>query len=196
MVFCTKQQGVYKKSLWSFWNLTWVKCLNWKLFHHFINFNDDDCLVKWTWFDYFLIVEKCRTLHEQHHEGSPWLRGHRHLTENLDLRLWVQNPAAKANISSTPDWKKINKGPSVRVIVVCSDHRLLWWDSYNDVDCAVTSDESQLLKIIIKLILHTDSSYWCQKSYCGYFLKFCLESEILVFSGPRHARQANDLNDI
>jgi len=45
--------------------------------------------------------------------------------------------------------KKINKAPSVRVIVICSDHRLLWRDSYKGVDRTLTSDESILHKIII-----------------------------------------------
>jgi len=53
--------------------------------------------------------------------------GQRHLTENKDPRLWVQSPAAHASSFLTPDCKKIN---SVRVIVICSHHRLLWQDSY------------------------------------------------------------------
>jgi len=34
--------------------------------------------------------------------------------------------------------KKINKALSVRVKVVCSDHKLLWWDSYKGVGRAST----------------------------------------------------------
>jgi len=30
----------------------------------------------------------------------PWFRGHRHLTENQDLRLWVQSPAMPAIFQS------------------------------------------------------------------------------------------------
>jgi len=37
--------------------------------------------------------------------------------------------------------RKINKALSARVIVICGDRRLLWGDSYKDVDCALTSDE-------------------------------------------------------
>jgi len=49
--------------------------------------------------------------------------------------------------------KKINKAPSVRVIVICSDHRLLWQDSYKGVDRALTPDDSILHKIIIIIII-------------------------------------------
>jgi len=55
----------------------------------------------------------------------PWMRGHRCLTENHDLRLWVQTPDHATNFS-TQDSKKFNKVPSVRVIEICSDHRRLW----------------------------------------------------------------------
>jgi len=51
--------------------------------------------------------------------------------------------------------KKINKAPSVRVIVICSDHRLLWRDSYKDADRALTPDESILHKIMIIIITTT-----------------------------------------
>jgi len=50
--------------------------------------------------------------------GSPWLRGHKHLTGNEDLRLWVQSPAAHTSNFPTPDGRKTNKAPSVRVIVI------------------------------------------------------------------------------
>jgi len=43
--------------------------------------------------------------------GSPWLRGHRHLTENWYLRFWVQSPANLASNFSTPDCKKVNLVP-------------------------------------------------------------------------------------
>jgi len=52
--------------------------------------------------------------------GLPWLSGQRHLTRNQDLSLWVQYPAMP-EIFLTPDWKKINNAPSVRLIVICSD---------------------------------------------------------------------------
>jgi len=48
--------------------------------------------------------------------------------------------------------KKINKAPSVRVIVICSDHRLLWRDSYKGVGGSSTSPDSILHKIIIIII--------------------------------------------
>jgi len=41
---------------------------------------------------------------------------------------------------------------SVRVIVICSDHKLLWRDSYKGVGYASTLPESILHKIIIILI--------------------------------------------
>jgi len=63
--------------------------------------------------------------------------------------LWVQSPAAHVSNFSTSDCKKINQAPSVRVIVICSDHRLLWRDSYKGVECALTPDESILHKVII-----------------------------------------------
>jgi len=47
--------------------------------------------------------------------------------------------------------KKIKQASSVRVIVICSDHRLLWRDSYKGVDHALTPDES---------ILHTAQDYY------------------------------------
>jgi len=81
--------------------------------------------------------------------GSLWLRGHRHLTENKDLRLWVQSPAIHASNFSTLDCKKSTKALSVRVIVICSDHKLLWRDSYKGVGHASKLPESILHKIII-----------------------------------------------
>jgi len=44
---------------------------------------------------------------------------------------------------------KINKAPSVRVLVICNDHRLLCRDSYKCVDHTLTPDGSRLHKIII-----------------------------------------------
>jgi len=62
----------------------------------------------------------------KHIEGLLQLGGHRHLTENKDQMLWVQSPATHdSKFSTLPDCKKINKAPSVRVIVICSDQRLL-----------------------------------------------------------------------
>jgi len=66
--------------------------------------------------------------------------------------LSVQSPAVHASNFSTLDWKKINKTFSVRVIVICSDHRLLWQDSGKGVDYALTLLESILHKIIIIII--------------------------------------------
>jgi len=54
---------------------------------------------------------KFKTIKEN--KGLPWLRGHWHQAENQDLRLWVQSP----------DCKKIIKSPSVRVMIICSDHK-------------------------------------------------------------------------
>jgi len=45
------------------------------------------------------------------------------------------------------------KVPSVRVRKICSDHRLLRWDSDKDVDCVLTSPESILHKIIIIILV-------------------------------------------
>jgi len=45
--------------------------------------------------------------------------------------------------------KKINTTLSVRVIKICSDHKLLWRDSYKGVGRTSTSPESILYKIII-----------------------------------------------
>jgi len=86
--------------------------------------------------------------------GLPWLRGHRHLTENKDLKGCGFNPQQPMPAIFQP-WiaKKINQAPSVRVIVICSDHRLLWRDSYKGVDRALTPDESILHKIIIIIII-------------------------------------------
>jgi len=69
--------------------------------------------------------------------------GQRDLTENNDLRQPM------LAIFSTPNCKKINEAPSVRIIVIWSDHRLLWRDSDKDVDCALTLPESIMHKIII-----------------------------------------------
>jgi len=49
--------------------------------------------------------------------------------------------------------KKINYAPSVRVILICCDHKLLWRDSCKCVDHALTLDESTLHKVIIIIIL-------------------------------------------
>jgi len=43
--------------------------------------------------------------------------------------LWVQSPATHASNFSTPDCKKINKPLWIRVLVIFSDHKLIWWDS-------------------------------------------------------------------
>jgi len=50
--------------------------------------------------------------------------------------------------------KKINKAFSVRVIVICSDHKLLWRDSYKGIGHASTLPEPILHKIIIILKWH------------------------------------------
>jgi len=52
----------------------------------------------------------------------------------------VQTPGNASNFS-TLDCKKMNKAPSVRGIVICSDCRLLWWHSYKGVDHALASGE-------------------------------------------------------
>jgi len=82
---------------------------------------------------------------------SSWLRGrHKHPTENKDLRVWVKSPTAHASNTVQPQIaKKINKAPLFRVIVVCSDHRFLWSDSYKSVYPALQWNESTLHKIII-----------------------------------------------
>jgi len=95
-----------------------------------------DIFVHWWSFFYSLPRQKL----------NPGLRGHKHLTESKDLRLWFQSPAAHAGNFSTLDWKKINKALSVRVIIICSDQ---WRDSHKDVGWASTLPESILHKIII-----------------------------------------------
>jgi len=72
----------------------------------------------------------------------PWLRGNRQLTENKNLSLSVQSPAKPA-ILQPGIGKKTNKAPSVRVIVICSDYRLLRQDSNKGVDPASTLDEDE-----------------------------------------------------
>jgi len=75
---------------------------------------------------------------------------YRHLTENKDLKRCGFNPQQPMRTILQPRIaKKINYAPSVRVIVICSDHRLLWRDSYKDVDPALTSDESIMYEIFI-----------------------------------------------
>jgi len=64
----------------------------------------------------------------------------------------VGSPAAHASNFSTRIAKKINKALSVRVKVICSDHKLLWWDSQKGVGLTSTSPESILHKIIIIII--------------------------------------------
>jgi len=49
---------------------------------------------------------------------------------------------------------KFNNTSSITVIVICSDHRLLRQDSYKGLDCALTSIESILHKIIIIIKVH------------------------------------------
>jgi len=51
--------------------------------------------------------------------------------------LGVQIPSHGGNYS-TLDCKKINKAPSVRIVVIFSNHQLLWRDSYEGVDGALT----------------------------------------------------------
>jgi len=53
----------------------------------------------------------CPTGKLAHHWGSPWLRGHKQLTENLDLRLWVWSSFHASNFS-TQDSKKKSTGHS------------------------------------------------------------------------------------
>jgi len=55
---------------------------------------------------------------------------------------------------------KKNKALSVRVIVICSDHKLLRWDSYRGVGRASTSPESILHKIIIIFMVWSEESRW------------------------------------
>jgi len=49
--------------------------------------------------------------------GLPWLRGHRHLTESKDLRLWDQSPATHASNFQTLDWKKSTRHPTKKITV-------------------------------------------------------------------------------
>jgi len=43
---------------------------------------------------------------------------------------------SSADHLSTLDWKKSTNAPSVRVLVICSDHRRLWWDVDKGTDCS------------------------------------------------------------
>jgi len=81
--------------------------------------------------------------------------------------------------------KKINQAPSVRVIVICSDHRLLWRDSYKGVDRALTPDESILHKIIIIRNLYGLWNLICRgksakPSLKVFAFKFCNLFELLT----------------
>jgi len=50
-------------------------------------------------------------------------------------------PSPHTSNFSAHDCKKIKLASSVRVIVICSHHRLPWLDSCKDVDSALKSDE-------------------------------------------------------
>jgi len=78
--------------------------------------------------------------------------------------------------------QKNHQAPSVRVKVICSDHRLLWRDSYKDVDRALTPDESILHKIIIIF------SFTLQVDILPYYDDF-----FLLLSFPKSLR--NSLNN-
>jgi len=54
--------------------------------------------------------------------------------------------------------KKINKALSVRVLVICSDPRLLWQDSYKGVGRASTLPEAMPHKMVIIITLHKDTT--------------------------------------
>jgi len=57
--------------------------------------------------------------------------------------------------------KKINNALSIRVIVICSGHKLLWRNSYKGVGCASTLPESILHRIIRLLLLFS----WCREKF-------------------------------
>jgi len=61
-----------------------------------------------------------------------------------------------------PRFQNINMAPSAKVLVICSDHWLLWQDSYNYVDHTSTSDESilQVYYLFIKLRIFQSSQKW------------------------------------
>jgi len=89
------------------------------------------------------------------------------------VQIYEKCGVAMAERSLAPDWelrskvvvvgsipgrpcqqcKKINKALSVRVIVSCSGHKLLWQNSFKGVGCASTSPESILHKIIIIIMM-------------------------------------------
>jgi len=72
------------------------------------------------------LFPSCKLVDDVFVHGSPWLRGHRHLTENKDLKGCGFNPQQPmASIFQPRIAKKINQAPSVRVIVICCDQ-----DSY------------------------------------------------------------------
>jgi len=45
------------------------------------------------------------------------------------------------------------QAPSAKVVIICSDHRLLWQDSDKEVDHASTSPEFKLHQIIIIVVI-------------------------------------------
>jgi len=56
--------------------------------------------------------------------------------------------------------KKINKDPSVRVIVICSDHKPLWRDSYKGVNRQLTSGESILHTAEFSIVKKGSDPLW------------------------------------
>jgi len=75
------------------------------------------------------------------------------MAERLQVPEWERRSKVVRSIIPSPtssfSTSRINKVPSIRVIVICSDHRLLWRNSYQDVDLSLTLDESILHRIII-----------------------------------------------
>jgi len=72
--------------------------------------------------------------------------------------------------------EKIVLAPSVRVIVIGSDHRLLWRGSYKGDDCALAPAESILHKIIIIILTDIICAIKVFIIHHGLFLSFCLTS--------------------
>jgi len=88
--------------------------------------------------------------------------------------------------------KKIDKTLLVGEIVICSDKRLLWQDSYLSVDGALTSVVSKLHKIIITLLAEVPGAARVNLQpvehllFCNQFTNMCPSAfSILGPPGPR-----------
>jgi len=84
---------------------------------------------------------------------------------------WLVETVPEGDPRSEIGLKKINKAPSVSVIVISSGHRLLRWDSYKGVYHTLTSEE-------FKYIVQDQSS----RSVEVYFID-CWQANACTYSG-------------